>query len=148
MFLTVLKALTFAGLSGLNGRLGWLLRRQFYMRWFEYMGQKVTIKSGVEFINPGGIALAEAAVIERYVRLRCLGQNSQIRLGNQATLEQGVDIRTHWQGQILIGDRTYVGPYSCLSGDSITIGEDCLISSHVGIVNRDIVETVASTKTE
>lgn len=128
-----LQSLILNSFSGLPGRLGWVLRRQLYAPLFAQLESAVTIKQHVEFINCSGIVLKASALVERNSRLRCLGHQSQIKLGQDVRLEQGVDIRTHWNGQIVLGDRSYVGPYSCLSGDSITIGQDCLISSHVGI---------------
>lgn len=133
MFLRIFQALALNCLAGLPGRLGWLLRRYLYAPFFGQIASGVTMKQHVEFANCPGISLEASALIERNSRLRCLGSKSKIQLGQNVTLDQGVDVRTHWAGEIVLGDRTYVGPYSCLSGDSITIGEDCLISSHVGI---------------
>ncbi len=133
MFLRVFQAFALNCLAGLPGRLGWLLRRYLYAPFFGQIDPGATIKQHVEFSNCPGISLGTSTLIERHGRLRCLGNNSRIQLGQNVTLDQGVDVRTHWTGQIALGDRTYIGPYSCLSGDSITIGQDCLISSHVAI---------------
>jgi acetyltransferase-like isoleucine patch superfamily enzyme len=48
-------------------------------------------------------------------------------------LDRGVDIRTHQNGHIEIGENTYIGPYTCLSGDRIKIGKSCLIASQSGL---------------
>lgn len=133
MLKKIFQTIILNSFSGFPGRLGWVLRRHLYSPFFGQMSSGVTIKPLVEFVNCAGISLAASAVIERNSRLRCLGSKSQIQLGQNVTLDQGVDVRTHWTGQIVVGDRTYIGPYTCLSGDSITIGQDCLISSHVGI---------------
>lgn len=68
------------------------------------------------------------------VRLSSAGQNSQIILGEHVCLDRGVDIKAHDDGYIEIGNRTYIGPYSCLTGPGqVKIGQDCLIASHTGI---------------
>lgn len=120
---------------------GWLplsigrkLRRVLYRGIFKQVGRSVQIEPLVEFINTYGLSLGNHVRIERYVRIRNIGNNA-IRIGHQSILNHGVHIKLHTGngGQIEIGDRTAIGAYSILSGRHIKVGNDCLIAPHVGI---------------
>ncbi len=56
-----------------------------------------------------------------------------MKIGNKVRIDRGADVRAHQGGEVEIGDRAYIGPYACISGRGIKIGQDCLISSHSGI---------------
>ncbi|PPS45532.1 hypothetical protein B1A85_04595 [Chroococcidiopsis sp. TS-821] len=112
-----------------------------YRSLFAQFGNAVQIKSGVEIIHPGRIAIGNKVKIDRGVSLRNEGQNSTIRLGNSVKLDLGVVIKTHSNSVIEIGDCTYIGPYTCLSGKSIKIGRDCRIASHLGIYANNHIFT-------
>jgi acetyltransferase-like isoleucine patch superfamily enzyme len=113
---------------------GKVLRRSLYRAILARVGAAVEIQPGVELINADCLELGDRVKIDRHVRIRNIGQN-QIRIGDRVTLNRGVDIKMHSGngGQIEIGHRTAIGPYTCLSGRHITIGQDCLIAPHVGI---------------
>ncbi|OKH28819.1 hypothetical protein NIES1031_02670 [Chroogloeocystis siderophila 5.2 s.c.1] len=113
--------------------LGRSLRGLIYRSIFAQFGNAVQIKSGVELIHTSGITIGNKVKIDRGVSLRNEGQNSIIRLGNSVKLDLGVIIKTHSNSEIEIGDCTYIGPYTCLSGKYIKIGKDCRIASHLGI---------------
>lgn len=113
--------------------LGRSLRGLLYRSIFAQFGNAVQIKSGVELIHTSSIAIGNKVKIDRGVALRNEGQNSRIKLGNSVKLDLGVIIKTHIDSEIEIGDCTYIGPYTCLSGKYIKIGRDCRIASHLGI---------------
>jgi acetyltransferase-like isoleucine patch superfamily enzyme len=126
--------------SIIQALLGWLpllpgkiLRRSIYRSFFNKIGKAVRICPGAEFVLASGISINDAVKIERDVRISCKGRNSKINIGTASMLDRGVDIRTHRQGQIEIGENTYIGPYTCLSGDLIKIGKSCLIASQSGL---------------
>lgn len=98
-----------------------------------HVGTAVNIGSGVEFYYAKGIHLEDGVKLERDVCIRCSGKKSKIKIAASAKLDRGVDIKTHRGGMIQIGANAYIGPYTCLSGHSIKIGENCLIASHSSI---------------
>lgn len=110
------------------------LRRLLYRAIFKRIGTAVQIQPSVEFINADCLEIGNGVIIDRYVRIRNIGQNA-IYLGDRVRLNRGADIKLHSGngGCIKIGARTAIGPYTCLSGRHISIGEDCLIAPHVGI---------------
>ncbi|MES1021818.1 GAF domain-containing protein [Gloeocapsa sp. BRSZ] len=121
--------------------LGRSLRRLLYRSIFAQFGNAVQIKSGVELIHTSSIAIGNKVKIDRGVALRNEGQNSRIKLGNSVKLDLGVIIKTHSDSEIEIGDCTYIGPYTCLSGKYIKIGRDCRIASHLGIYANNHIFT-------
>ena len=113
--------------------LGKTLRRLAYSAILAQIGSSVRIQPGVEFWNAKRIKIGNRVSLSRGVSLRNNGRNSRICLGNGVKLEVGVIIKIHFDGYVEIGDYTYIGPYTCLSGNFIKIGNDCRIASHVGI---------------
>lgn len=104
------------------------------------IGKQTRLKSGVRLHNRGQdskIFIGERAKLDSNVRLQNLGQDSNIRVGNQAYLDRGVDIKAHRSGMIEIGEKTFIGPYTCLAGEYISIGKQCMIASHTGIYSID-----------
>jgi acetyltransferase-like isoleucine patch superfamily enzyme len=118
---------------------GRTLRGSIYRIFLRNIGTSVKIDQGVELFRTKGIHLEDRVRISRDVRIGCYGRNSQIKLEHDSILDRGVDIKTHWSGKIQVGARTYIGPYTCLSGDSIKIGQNCMIASHSGIYANDHV---------
>jgi acetyltransferase-like isoleucine patch superfamily enzyme len=60
-----------------------------------------------------------------------MGQGNKIRLANLVSLDRGVDLKAFEGSQLKIGEHTYIGPYTCISGyGKIEIGKDCRIASH------------------
>ena len=123
----------FALLSSLHSYLGILLRQCAYPSIFGEFGAHIRIAPLVEFVNPLGIYIEPDVKIAQGVRIQCLGAASKIVLHSQVVLDKGVDIKTHRSGRIKVGSNTYIGPFTCLSGDSILIGHDCLIAAHCSI---------------
>lgn len=135
---------------------GSVLRNLLYSTIFQRIGRSVRIHPYVEFTDASCIEIGDEVTIgfgvcidarqgnevhlenrvylDRNVRISCIGKAGNVFLGEQVRLDRGVDLKVHKGGQLRIGDRTYIGPYSCLSGyGSIQIGKDCLIASHTSI---------------
>lgn len=117
--------------------IGTTLRGLIYRTIFASMGSATHIQKGVEFLGANQIEIGSQVKILRNVHLDARNQNSKIRLGNLVCLEQGVCISVvphEGNCQIEIGERTFLGPYTCVAGPGhIKIGKSCLIASHVGI---------------
>ncbi len=100
------------------------------------VGYGVVFERGVE-INieqDNSLQIGDCVNLVRNVRISCNGQNNKINLANFVSLDRGVDLKAQRGVQIYIGDRTYIGPYTCISGfGNIRIGKDCLIASHSSI---------------
>jgi acetyltransferase-like isoleucine patch superfamily enzyme len=128
-----LKRLSFTLCGWVPYSVGKTLRRVTSRMICGYVGTSVDIGSGVEFSYAKGIHLEDGVMLERDVCIKCNGKKSKIKLNRGSKIDRGVDIKTHRGGVIQIGANTYIGPYTCLSGDSIKIGKDCLIASHSGL---------------
>ncbi len=72
-------------------------------------------------------------------RLNLKSENSFICLGNKVCLDRGVDINVVGEDCLIeIGDRSYLGPYVCISGPGeIKLGKQCLIASQTGIYTKN-----------
>ena len=157
---------------------GQMLRNLLYRIIFKQIGFPVRIKANVKFTEARWLAIDNSVAIEPHVcidipqindvylgksvklhqgvRISCLGENGKVFLGEKVCLDRGVDVKVHYGGQMIIGDRTYIGPYTCMSGfGKIEIGKDCLIASHSAIYahnhnfsdsNKKIVEQGFSIK--
>ncbi len=112
---------------------GMKLRNWLYPGIFARMGSNVQIEPNVEFNQTYWIEIGGGTYIRAIASIAADGKNSWIQIGDRVSLERGVDIRAHDDGYVEIGDRTRIGPYTCLSGRHIKIGQDCLIASHIGI---------------
>jgi acetyltransferase-like isoleucine patch superfamily enzyme len=115
-------------------KIGSFLRRLFYRLIFRHIGTSVDIQPGSEFLSPNNIEIGDWARLHRDIRIRCREEHSTVRLKEWAHIDRGVDIKMHRVGgEIEIGSHTYIGPYTCLSGNSIKIGNYCMVASHSGI---------------
>lgn len=116
-------------------RLGYWIRGVTYPFILKRMGQSVRISPGVELLNANLISLGKAVFLDNGVRLRPMGPNTQVILGNGVQVDRGTDIKVHYgtNGCVHIDDHTIIGPYCFLSGESITIGKQCLIAPQVGL---------------
>lgn len=135
---------------------GWGIRYVFYRIIFKSMGSSVKIYSGVSINDANSIEIGSGTVIkprvnlniekplevkvgsqvllERDVCISCKGEGGKINLDNLVSVDRGVDLKVHQQGEILIGKSTYIGPYTCISCyGKLKIGRDCLIASHSSI---------------
>ncbi|MBE7382865.1 MAG: acyltransferase [Leptolyngbya sp. SIO1E4] len=112
--------------------LGRLLRGALYSTIFEHLGKSSVIRPRVQFFGTHRIEMGDFVSLHPGVRIRSLNHKSSISLANKVSLDIGVDIKSNC-GRIKIGNRAYIGPYTCLSGGDISIGDNCLIASHSGI---------------
>ncbi|MBD2103244.1 acyltransferase [Leptolyngbya sp. FACHB-261] len=114
---------------------GKTLRRLLYRLIFRQLGTAVQIQPGFEFVRADRIEVGHGTRIDQQVRIKNVGPNSKIKLGNRVHLDRGIDIKAHpgLDDYIEIGENTYIGPYTCISGRYIKIGRDCLIASHSSI---------------
>ncbi|MEB3341989.1 acyltransferase [Okeania sp.] len=131
--LTNLYRVVLATIGGIPLSLGMKLRSSMYSLIFANWGSNIQIQHNVEFNRTYWIEIGSGVYIRSGANIAADGLNSWIKIGNKSRLERGVDIRVHDEGLIVIGDRTNIGPYTCLSGRNIVIGNDCLIASHTGI---------------
>lgn len=113
--------------------LGQHIRRFVYKVVLAHLGTAVQIDPDVELVCTKGIHIADKVRLKRSVRIGCYGKGSQIKIQRNSRIDRGVYIKTYHAGSVQIGENTYIGPYTCLAGNSIQIGENCLIASHSGI---------------
>lgn len=115
--------------------LGRVLRKVAYRAILGRIGKGVHIQPSVELVNTDRIEIGNRVRIDRYARLRNVGRDSRICIGDGVKINRGADIKVHCDGNgyIEIGENTIIGAYSCMSGLHVKIGKDCLIAPHVGI---------------
>jgi len=128
-------------LSPIQTYLGVLLRRYLYRLILGELGSQVRVAALVELMQPSRIFLKSQVHLHSGVSLRSLGDHSCIVLKDGVQLDTGVNIRTHHVGHIEVGQHAYIGPYTCLSGDYIFLGKDCMIASHCGLYANNHIFT-------
>jgi acetyltransferase-like isoleucine patch superfamily enzyme len=149
--------------SILTTLLGWIpllpglgLRYLFYPLILKRMGRSVRIYPDVRLKNAQNIEIGFGVVLHRGVEididignelkicdrvklardvsLNFSGTKSKINLANLASLARGVHLTVFDEGQIIIDEGTYIGPYTCISAyGQLKIGKNCLIASHSSI---------------
>lgn len=124
-------------LRGVPLSLGIKVRRSLYRNFFGQLGNFVHIETDVEFIRPYLMEIGEAVQIRASAYLEACGENCRLSIEKSSKIDRGVDIRVHNGGHIDIGERTYIGPYSCLSGRDIKIGKNCMIASHSSLYSSN-----------
>lgn len=120
-------------LGGIPLSLGMKIRHFLYQGFFKHLGNDVQIEPNVEFTRTYRISLQKGVYIRAGANLEVCSNHSELSLGERVRLDRGANIMVHDRGRIEIGDRTYIGPYSCIAGQNVTIGKDCRIASHCGI---------------
>lgn len=127
-------ALRMALFGSLPLTVGQKLRSWSYRPLLGQMANDVKIGIGVELAGAQGIFLEEKVAVDNYVHLNCWNDAaSRIMLRSRSRLDRGVHLQA-LGGAIDIGEQTYIGPYVCMAGPgNITIGRNCLISSHCGL---------------
>lgn len=115
--------------------LGVSIRNLAYRFIFKKQKGSVYIQDGAEFIGAHNIEIGAGTSVSRGVRIALRCAENSMNLGSSVTLEHGVDIRSAGSNcSIDIGDRTFVGPYVCMTGPgNIKIGKDCMIAAHSAI---------------
>lgn len=129
------EVLVTTSLGWIPTTLGAKLRNLAYRTIFRRLGDSVFIQNSVEFIGASNIEVGDGVYIFNNVRIDTPDNNSKICFGDCVALERGVDIGRLENTYIEIGERTFIGPYTCIAGPgNIKIGKDCLIAAHSGIV--------------
>lgn len=100
----------------------------------------VIVKSKIQIIGEGNILeFCEESVL-LHVTVSIRGNNNKVVIGKASYLEK-TDIHVEdGNCTILIGERTFIGPSHLAvteNGSRLTIGNDCMISSHVQIRTGD-----------
>lgn len=114
--------------------LGTALRKFAYPLLSKKWGENPYIQAWVEILGADKIVIGDNVSILRNSILNGNFENCLLRLGNNVSLDRGVSIRLGDNCTFEIGDDTYIGPYSCLSGPGyVKIGRNCMIASMVGI---------------
>jgi acetyltransferase-like isoleucine patch superfamily enzyme len=143
--------------------LGWIpllpglgLRYIFYPLIFKRMGRSVRIYPDVRLKNTQNIEIGFGVVLHRGVEIDinsgnelkigdrvnlardvCInfsGTKGKINLASLASIARGVQLSVFDEGQIIIDEGTYIGPYTCISAyGKLKIGKNCLIASHSSI---------------
>ncbi|MBW4462880.1 MAG: acyltransferase [Nodosilinea sp. WJT8-NPBG4] len=130
----VLRKLIFSLIEPIPRPLGTVVRKFLYPLLAKSWGKAPYIQAWVEILGANNIITGNNISILRYSLLNCNFENCLLRLGGNISLDRGVSIRLENNCTIDIGDNTYIGPYSCLSGPGkVKIGRDCIIASMVGI---------------
>ncbi|MGL5795618.1 MAG: acyltransferase [Waterburya sp.] len=150
--------------QAITALLGWIpllpglgLRYLFYPYIFKQMGRSVRIYPDVRLKNPQNVEIGSGVVLNRGVEIeinsvdnrltigdrinlardvgiKLSGTKSNINLANLASLARGVYLTVFERGEIMIGEQTYIGPYTCISAyGKLKIGKNCLIASHSSI---------------
>ena len=136
----VVESTVLRSVGWIPGLMGALVRNVVYRPLFAQLGTLAFIETGVELKSTGSISLGKRTVVQGNVHLNGWHLDSSIDLKEFAYLDRGVNITVHEQGHIEIGPRTYVGPYTCIAGPGpVSIGKQCLISSHCGIYGNNHV---------
>ncbi|WP_413174004.1 acyltransferase [Anabaena azotica] len=114
---------------------GTSFRRLLYPPIFSQFGRAIDIEPDVKFYGTANIEIGDRVKLNSGVRLNALGdKNNRISIGSGTTLERGVDLGTLENSSIVIGENTYIGLYTCITGyGNIKIGKKCLIAAHCGI---------------
>lgn len=141
------------------GRPGMSLRKFFYPIFFKKFGHQLSIRSNVQLIRPDLIGVGKQVKISKNVVLEArencsfvvgagaiLAENTyirggycgRIRLKDEVRLDYGVYIRSEKEGDVEIGERTYLGPYTCIGGPGpVRIGSDCMFGSHTCVYGNN-----------
>ena len=146
-FDAVKKKLILVFLGSIPFSVGRFLRQIFYRFVLSEVRRGVEISPGVTFHYPDGVCLGSGVKINNFARLLNYGINSKIHLRDQVVLSQHVEIKGHapdGEGAAIdVGSNTYVGPYSCFSGQDISIGKNCLFGPYVGVfANEHVFEDI------
>ncbi len=128
-------------LSWMPSLIGKRLRQRIYPLFFAGWGRASNIRAGVQFVGVGQIRIGSGVSCHPGVRVRAANSGNDIQIGDQVSLDLGVDIKAHGYGSVQLGAKVYIGPYTCLSGSKLIIGENTLIASHCGIYANNHVFT-------
>lgn len=130
----VLGKLIFSLIEPVPRPFGTVVRKFLYPLLSKRWGKAPYIQAWVEILGADNIITGDNISILRYSILNCNFENSLLRLGKGVSLDRNVSIRLGDNCIIDIGEKTYIGPFTCVSGPgNITIGRECMIASMAGI---------------
>ncbi|MBD1876432.1 acyltransferase [Nodosilinea sp. FACHB-131] len=130
----IFRKLIFPLIEPVPRPLGTIARKFLYPLLSKNWGKTPYIQAWVEILGVNNITTGDNISILRYSILNCNFKNSQLRLGRNVSLDRNVSIRLGDNCIIDIGEGTYIGPFTCVSGPgNITIGRKCMIASMAGI---------------
>ena len=140
LFSYVIETAILNSLGWIPGLVGAALRSILYQFIFAKVGNFIFIDSGVDIKSAGSIELGKRVVLQGNVHLNGWHLDSKLRLKDFVYLDRGVNIMIHENADVEIGERTYIGPYTCIAGPGpLRIGDNCLISSNCGIYGNNHV---------
>jgi acetyltransferase-like isoleucine patch superfamily enzyme len=129
-----IRKLIFSLMEPIPRPLGTVARKFIYPFLSKSWGKAPYIQAWVEILGVNNIIAGDNIRILRYSILNCDFENSLLRLGRNVSLDRNVSIRLGDNCIIDIGEGTYIGPFTCISGPgNITIGCKCMIASMAGI---------------
>jgi acetyltransferase-like isoleucine patch superfamily enzyme len=128
-------------LQGIPLSIGRKLRALLYRTILARLGNFVQIGTGVEFGGVRHIEIGNHVTIERDTQITSWYPKSRVILKDGVFLSRGVDIKNHLDGCIEIGEKTFIGNFSSLSGKNIKIGRYCLIAAYTGIFANNHIYT-------
>ena len=107
------------------------LRHSYWSHRLGLLGSDADIQSGAHFEYPERIRIGNQCRISRHALLRANTETeTAIRLGRGVNVKENALINTN-QGQVLIGDDCWLGPYSLIYGNGgVVIGNHVMIASH------------------
>ncbi|MFQ4136112.1 acyltransferase [Nodosilinea sp. PGN35] len=129
-----LKKLLFSLVEPIPRPLGTVARKFLYPILSKNWGKGSYVQAWVEVLGVNNIIAGDNIRILRYSILNCDFENSLLKLGKDVSLDRNVSIRLGENCTVEIGEGTYIGPFTCVSGPgNITIGRHCMIASMAGI---------------
>jgi acetyltransferase-like isoleucine patch superfamily enzyme len=118
------------------GGLGFFLRRVFYKKIFEKIGNGTVIGPYVTLRYPKQISLGNTVLIDSNTVLDAKGSDSHIRLGNSVLIGKD-SILSCTSATIKIGDDVSIGPYCHIRAglSPIEMGSHVTIGSHTVVIS-------------
>ncbi len=122
-------------LKGFPGAAGIVLRQKLYPLLLKSYGKKTVFLDGVTIRCPAVFEIGMKTFVDERVCFDIKSKEAKIILGAECQIMRGGYFETGYEGQIVIGDRTFIGPYSIINGQGgIRIGEDVLIAGQCYLV--------------
>ncbi len=135
-FLDLLKFEMFTLLlMNLPGALGLVLRQKLYPFLIGHVGKGVAISRGVTLRCPKQLSIGRGTLIDENSVFDIKSERASVQVGDHAQIMSGVRFETGYEGQITLGDNSFVGAYTILNGHGgLRIGDNALIAGHCHII--------------
>ncbi len=122
-------------LMNLPGALGLVLRQKLYPTLIGHYGKGAAISRSVTLRCPAHLSLGAGTLIDQDAFFDIKSNAASITLGERNQIMQGVHFETGYEGNVILGDDCYVGPFTILNGfGGLTIGDNALIGGHCHLV--------------